>query len=273
MKYIFAAITYFIVIGLETLCAQEQNNNITANTFTVNSAILNEERTGFINLPDSYNESSEVEKTYPIIILLDGYVHFKTAASIVHFMSSDRVGNNFMPESIIVAIENVDRERDFTHTKIKTKRKNTMGGGRNFLNFIEKELIPYVDSNYRTESDRTLIGHSLGGLLTLNAYRDENSLFDAYIAIDPSISWDDTLMKTKVDAISSKSFNKKLFIATANQEERRYEKNKKRHDQFYALLEQKSNKGMQVKIESYDDENHRSVPLKAIYDGLRYLNQ
>jgi len=78
-----------------------------------------------------------------------------------------------MPETIIIAIENVDRERDFTVTKIKTKRPNTMVGGRNFLNFIEKELIPYIDKNYRTESFRTLAVHSLDGLLTLNSYRDK----------------------------------------------------------------------------------------------------
>ncbi|WP_237601610.1 alpha/beta hydrolase [Aequorivita vitellina] len=101
---------------------------------------------------------------------MDGYAHFKIAVGIVHFMSSDRNRNYLMPETIIVTIENVDRRRDFTVTKIKTKRPNTGGGGRKFLSFIEKELIPHIDKNYRTESHRTLIGHSLGGLLTLNAY-------------------------------------------------------------------------------------------------------
>src|SRR5690606_39393109 len=69
---------------------------------------------------------------------------------------------------------NVNRERDFTLTKLKTKRPNRMGGGRNFLNFIEKELIPFIDKNYRTEPNRILVGHSLGGLLTLNSYMDRS---------------------------------------------------------------------------------------------------
>lgn len=59
-------------------------------------------------------------------------------------MSSDRNRNYFMPEMIIVAVENIDRETDFTVTKIKTKRVNTMGRGKNFLKFIEKELTPFV---------------------------------------------------------------------------------------------------------------------------------
>ena len=86
--------------------------------FVIKSNILDEERTCLISLPDSYNDSSEVAKKYPIIILLDGYTHFKTASGIVHFMSSSRNRNNLMPESIIIAIENIDRERDFTVTKI-----------------------------------------------------------------------------------------------------------------------------------------------------------
>ena len=129
-----------LLFGLQTTYGQHETDIILGSEFAINSSILNEDRTCLISLPDSYNDSSEVEKKYPIIILLDGYTHFNTATGIVHFMSSNRNRNHLMPETIIIAIENVDRERDFTVTKIKTKRPNTMGGGRNFLNFIEKEL-------------------------------------------------------------------------------------------------------------------------------------
>lgn len=262
-----------LLFGLQTTFGQNENDIILGSEFAINSSILNEDRTCLISLPDSYYDSSEVEKKYPIIILLDGYTHFKTATGIVHFMSSNRSRNHFMPETIIIAIENVDRERDFTVTKIKTKRPNTMGGGRTFLNFIEKELIPYIDKSYRTEPFRTLVGHSLGGLLTLNSYMDNNSIFDAYISMDPSIWWDEEMMKNKVDSISSISLNKKLYIATANQGEANYERNKKRHDALYALLKKKSNGNLNVEIEYFEKENHRSVPLIALYDGLKYLNQ
>lgn len=268
-------ITFFTVFlfGLQTLFAQQVTDIILGSEFTINSNILNEERTCFISLPDSYNESSDVERTYPIIILLDGMTHFKTASGIVHFMSASRIRNYMMPETIIIAIENVDRERDFTVTKIKTKRVNTMGGGRNFLNFIEKELIPYVDKNYRTDPFRTLVGHSLGGLLALNSYIDENSMFDAYIAIDPSLWWDDEMRQHKVDAITPVSLNKKLYIATANQGEAKNGRNKKRHDAFYALVKEKSEGQLNVEIEYFEKEDHRSVPMIALYEGLQYLNK
>ena len=102
---------------------------------------------------------------------------------------------------------------------------------------------------------------------------DENSKFDAYISIDPSIWWSEEMMKKKIDSISSISFNKKLYIATANQGEANYERNKKRHDSFYALIRNKSDIPLNVEIEYFEKENHRSVSLIALYEGLKYLNQ
>jgi predicted alpha/beta superfamily hydrolase len=261
-----------LFFGIQTTFSQNTTEIVLGTKFSIHSDVLNEDRTCIISFPDSYIDS-EVKKKYPIMILLDGATHFKIASGVVHFMSSDRNRNRFMPETIIIAIENVDRERDFTVTKIKTKRPNTMGGGRNFLNFIEKELIPYIDKNYRTESFRTLVGHSLGGLLTLNSYMDKNSIFDAYVSIDPSIWWDEEMMKNKVDTIQPTALIKKLYIATANQGERNYERNKKRHDAFYELLKKKSGNQLHVKIEYFENENHRSVPLVALYEGLKYLHQ
>ena len=273
MKNLTFVILYILLSGVQTTFGQNETDIIVGSKFVIKSNILDEERTCLISLPDSYNNSSEVDKKYPIIIFLDGYTHFKTASGIVDFMSSNRNRNNLMPESIIIAIENVDRERDFTVTKIKTKRPNNMGGGRNFLNFIEKELVPYIDKKYKTELFRTLVGHSLGGLLTLNSYMDENSVFNAYISIDPSIWWNEEMMKNKVDSISSISLDKKLYIATANQGEANYERNKQRHDSLYTLITKKSDKPLNIEIEYFEKENHRSVPLVALYEGLKYINQ
>ena len=270
MKY--QIITYLLILflGFQTVCGQSKENISIGSAFKIYSNILNEERTCFISLPDSYKEHSEF-KDYPVLILLDGYTYFKTTVGIVHFMSSSRNRNNIIPEMIIVAIENVNRERDFTVTKLKTKRANSMGGGRNFLSFIEKELIPFVDKIYSTEANRILVGHSLGGLLAVNSYIDENSLFDDYLSIDPSIWWDDKTMLEKVNSIPQSSFNKKLYIATANQGEANQERNKKRHVALFNLIKKRHKIPRNIKLEYFKSENHRSVPLIAIYQGLRYL--
>lgn len=252
---------------------QDRNTIELGHSISIPSTILNEERSILVSLPDSYNDPSKTDQLYPIIILLDGYVHFNTTSAIVHFLGSRTNRNYLMPETIVMAIENVDRERDFTITKLQTKRANTMGGGKKFLDFIEKELIPYVDNHYRAAPHRTLIGHSLGGLLTVNAYLDPNSLFDAYLAIDPSIWWDDTIMESKMASMTRTSIDKKLYWATANQGEANYERNKKRHDQFVAMMEERWQEKLQVQHDYFEEEDHRSVPLPALYEGLKYLNE
>lgn len=268
--YKFSVLFLLLVfIGIQPITAQ----NKTDDEFNIHSTILNEERTCFIHLPETYFEEGFEEHSYPVLILLDGKAFYKSTVGTVQFMSSTRNRNYFIPETIIVAIKNVDRERDFTVTKIKTKRVNTMGGGQNFLDFISTELIPLVDKNYRTDAHRTLVGHSLGGLLTLNAFMDPNSVFDAFLAIDPSVWWDATLMQTKVDNIDAACFQKPFYIATANLEERRYERNKKKHDKLVELLLLRSQNSTGLSHETFDNEDHRSVPLPAIYNGLRFLNQ
>jgi len=273
MKHLKITLVFLFLLEIQTTFGQQVTDIVIGSRLIIHSVMLNEDRTCLISLPDSYDDTVDSEKKYPVMILLDGAVHFKTAVGVVDFMSSSMNRNNFMPETIVVAIENVDRERDFTLTKIKTKRPNTMGGGKNFLNFIEKELIPFLDENYRTAPLRTLVGHSLGGLLTLNAYMDENSLFDAYLSIDPSIWWDEETMKSKVDSISEKSLYKRLYIATSNQGVANYERNKKRHDALYASMKKKSNDSLHVRLTYFENEDHRSVPLIGLYEGLKYLNE
>ena len=272
MKHVLPSLFIFFTLTLLSSCAKQPATE-TDQRFTLHSEILNDNRVCLVSLPDAYDEASEASREYPLLVLLDGAVHFKTAIGVTDFLSASRPGNHIMPETIIVAIESPDREHDLTVTKIQTKRPNTMGGGKDFLGFIEKELIPYMDRHYRTTSERTLAGHSLGGLLTINAYMDSQSLFNSYIAMDPSLWWDETLMAEKVGAIAPDVFQKKLYIATANQGPAKNGRNKERHDLFYALLQEKSAGKANVGIRYFEEEDHRSVPLPALFHGLKYLNE
>lgn len=235
----------------------------------IHSSILGEDREYWVSLPPSYDQVSQSHKTYPILIVLDGHSLFRPVSGMLNHMSTSRNGSRRVPEMIVVGLQSSNRERDLTPDKIVTVRKNDTGGGDQFLSFIEKELFPVLQSTYRTSPYRVLVGHSLGGLLACHAYMQENSLFNAFIAIDPSFgTWDVATMDQKIETVSDVSFDRFLYIATANWGTRNL-RNRDRHVRFYESLNRKNSADQfRAQLEYYEHENHFSIPLIAFYDGI-----
>ncbi len=79
---------------------------------------------------------------------------------------------------------------------------------------MENDLIPYLDSKYPTAHSRIFSGHSLGGLAVVNTFFNHTNLFNAYIALDPSLWWDQQKWIKKYESeISKHDFkNKSLFV-------------------------------------------------------------
>lgn len=258
-----------------SLCAvaQKPDNRIVIGTFdTLNSKVLNEKRVLMIHVP----EGSKDER-FPVLYILDGESHFHSAVGIVKQMAG------LIPDMVIVGITNTVRDRDLTPTVVKDK--NPSGGGENFMAFIEKELIPYVDSKYPTAPYRVFSGHSLGGLTVVNAFFNHNNLFNAYIAIDPSLWWDSQRwIKKYEDELPNRSFdNKSLFVAIANNIPPGLDTISVMNDKsemslipravlpFVAALRITRPAGLRWTSKFYPNERHGTVELNAEYDALRYL--
>lgn len=183
-----------LAIAILSSCTPEQpSNDITIGKVeTIHSQILGEERTVWIHVPDDGRRS---RKKYPVLYLMDGDLHFKSVVGLMHQLSSVN-GNHVCPKMIVVAILNTNRYRDLTPTKYIVKDSSDTsapetGNGEAFTRFIGEELIPFVDKTYPTTTERTLVGHSLGGLMVINTLARHGELFDKYISIDPSLWWND----------------------------------------------------------------------------------
>lgn len=258
----------FFLSGIQLTKAQETKEISIGTVHQIHSDQLNEDREYWVNLPESYLQDGSSYKKYPLLILLDGNAHFRSITGMVNYMSTGYNGNRVIPEMIVVAIQNVDRRRDFTPDKIITVRENTSGGGEQFLSFLEEELIPELDANYRTDSYRILFGHSLGGLLATHAYMKEKTLFNAFIAVDPSFgTWDAETMDQKLEAVTDQTYQRYLYMATANWGKRNI-RNRDRHVRLYESLHSKSPGEFPAKLEYFEHENHGSVPPIAFYQGI-----
>jgi len=226
---------------------------------SLQSAVLGEERGYLVSLPDGYDAGT----TYPVIYLLDGDGHFHHVTGLVSFLSAQ----NRMPAPIIVGISNTDRTRDMTPTN--EARLPTSGGGDRFLEFIEKELIPAIERDYKTSAYRILIGHSFGGLITVHAMASRPGLFNAHIAASPSLQWDGQLMaKNIAPQLNAGSIKDGFLYYSLGTEGKEITEG---NQSFAKLLETSAPKTLRWKFDHMELEDHGSVVHRTVYLGLEML--
>ena len=222
----------------------------------INSQILGEERTVLVRVPANYQTGEK----FPVIYMLDA--HPPQNAMMVGLIEQ-QVWGGFMPEMIVVGIQNTNRTRDMTPTK--TERANS-GGGENFIKFIESEVIPLVEKNYRTQPFRVFAGHSLGGLTAVYAFVSRPDLFNAYIAASPVLHWDNKFVIKRAEELfkQNRDLNKTLFITVGDEPDYMDGFNS-----FQDLLKKAKPKNLEFEFRQFKDENHASIVLPAYYNGLR----
>lgn len=248
------------------------------------SPTLKERRPYLVYTPPSYGEPTRVPRTYPVLYLLDGDMHFPSVTGIIQMLATGIGGAYVIPEMIVIGIPVADRRRDLTPTRI-TKDPyggplppgwEVTGGNPSFLQFLKAELIPHVDSAYRTAPYRVFVGHSLGGLSVLNALYTIPGTFNAYVAIDPTLWMDDRLMVRKAREVFATLAPpaRTLVIAQANNITPYDSGTVLNYNNILALnsiIQDGNTSGIRYGYKYYAQDDHGSVPLIAGYDALRFI--
>jgi predicted alpha/beta superfamily hydrolase len=234
-----------------------------ANRLVISSRVLGEERIALVRTPASYSGTAQ---RFPVLYLTDGATHLHHTAATIEFLARTQ----WVPEMIVIAIANTDRTRDLTPTRGTTtdgQLQPTSGGADKFLTFIETELLPQVDKTYRTAPYRIFAGHSFGGLLAIHAFATRNDLFNAYIAVSPSLWWDNQVAIRETEAFlkGRSSLDRTLIVTLAN------EKGAMRagFDKIKELLARQQLKDFRWDSLQLEDEDHGSVALRSHYFALR----
>ncbi len=158
-----------------------------ATRLTIRSKVLRDTRELDVWVPRSYADGS---RRYPTLWVLDGNAYLLSAAGAVQAVANaDR-----MPEMIVVAVRNGERNLDFTPPLVRTSTPpdgmTAWGGAPQFLDFLRTEAVPAVERAFRTAPFRGVVGHSLGGLFVTWAMMTAPDLFRASLVLDPSLWWD-----------------------------------------------------------------------------------
>lgn len=244
------------------LTAQVQSVPLPARV-SLKSEVLGEMRTVQIRVPAGYARGAT---RYPVLYMTDGDAQMTHTVATVEFLAR----NARIPEMIVVGISNTDRTRDLTPTRASLPNLRTLptaGGADRFLSFIETELIPYVEKNYRTSPYRVFAGHSFGGLFAIHSLYARPDLFQARIAVSPTLTWDDNLPEKRFEEFARNNRDAKstLFFSVGEEGQALDEA----YERFRKLLAQRAPKNLTWDSMYLKGEDHGSVVLLTHYHGLR----
>ena len=231
------------------------------------SEIANQEYELLIKLPTGYAHS---DKIYPVIYFLDAQWDFPLMVSTIGQSYYD----GFIPDAVLVGIQwggenpnpSVLRERDFTPSHMADV--NNSGGAAKFLQFIKQELIPFINTEYRTNDNRVLMGSSYGGLFTLYALFNEPNLFNGYIPTSSASAWDNNLLFSYAKAFAAKKLTRPIRLYSAIGE---FDSLMPAFDDLSAFFEKKNFKGLSFKFERLPGLGHASLKSAANTWGLHYV--
>jgi predicted alpha/beta superfamily hydrolase len=245
-------------------------NHVANDVHVIHSRLLNQDRQIYIHVPKL--DSAERNKALPVLYLLDGENHFHIISAYIEYLRHWQ----FIPPIIVVGIVSVDRVKDLTPINSLINydgqvdyRYNASGGNEQFLNFIQRELMPYMEANYKTSPFKVFAGHSFGGLTAIYCMLMRPDMFDAYIAISPSLWFGNKyvlrLAEQKLSELSMR--NKRIFYSLGN------EGGAFRNDlsNFDKLFNHDSLKAFEHEYKYYPSEDHMTEPIPAYYDALRFV--
>jgi len=234
----------------------------------------------YVSLPRHYHESTQA---YPLLITLDADYAFALAHNVVEHL----VDRGDLPEMVIVSIaydgadENRDvyrreRTRDYTPTHTLEggygpEFQKFSGGAEKFRGFITEELIPFLEATYRLKpDDRTLVGHSYGGLFGTYVLLTQPQHFQRYILVSASLWYDNRMIfdLERANAENHKSLPARVFFGVGEQENPLMAEDMRR---MVDQLQSRGHQHLRVSSRVFPDENHNSVFPAALTRGLRVV--
>lgn len=215
-----------------------------------------------ISLPSGYETSN---KKYPVIYLMDSQWDF----SLVTAIYGQQYYDGFIPAAIIVGVtwggENPNPDRLRARDYVPT---NATGGADLFLNFMNTELFPFIETNYKADTHRTLMGCSLGGLFTLYTLFTHTDMFTGYVAASPASTNENGILKAPEKAFSEKELSKPIsvFITVGD-----VESNKSDFEAFAEKMKSRQYKNVKLQSKVLENTGHSGTKSETYTRGLQYV--
>jgi predicted alpha/beta superfamily hydrolase len=233
-------------------------------TYTLQSKVLSETRRINVYLPPGYTEAAD--QRFPVLYMPDGGLaeDFLHVAGLVQVC----VGNGTMRPFVLVGIENTERRRDLTGPTQNAEDKKIaprVGGSATFRKFLRDELMPDIKTRYRTTAATAIVGESLAGLFVIETFLLEPDLFDTYIAIDPSLWWNDgALVKAAPERLRAHpKSSQALWFASSGEQRGDW------IDRFASSVQANAPTGLAWHYQPMPEEKHSTIYHPAALQAFR----
>lgn len=273
-------ILFVMLVGVVFFFPAKAQETISIGTrHRIFSQVLNEERTYWVYMPEAL--LGEPGRNYPVLYLLDGDSFFHSVVGFTRMFSSSKV-SSLLP-CIVVAVLNTDRTRDLTPSSSAARRDGIIhvgdklegGGAELFYRFLVEELRPEIEKQLPVNGENYLVGHSYAGLFTLHVLLNHPEDFDTYMALDPSLWWDQGYFMKQAEEKNEKSdfSGKQLYVGFATQPR---PGKKLIHfplvDSFLeTIVPSMEKQHLRVISRKFPEETHGTIALPGIYNGLKSL--
>jgi uncharacterized protein len=272
--------TLFFIAAVFLACSSPAKEMVNAtgeqNEFSLYAPAVKDSFVIYTQLPDAYAKDSAAN--FPVVYMTDANFHFPMLAAALK--QYEQAG--LLPPLILVGIgyrsfELMDslRVRDYMYpAAIPSDEMNAAGGGKNFDAFITGELIPYIDSNYRTvKTSRSLIGHSFGAYFSLyallNQVENRRTDFSNFVAASPSLWYNDFYLNQlpeKMKAVN-KTDSINIFLSVGGLEDSAW--NIAPVKNFAKLANDNAFKNIHLQYNIYNNLEHMDVAQLTFIKGLQ----
>jgi len=269
-------IPIWIIISLTACSTIENKKDIPDLHFTQYSESVKDTFYIDVQLPKEYEANPN--KKYPTLIFVDGNFYFPMMSAILHQYENAGLLEPFIVVGVgykSFKIMDSLRTRDHLFPKaLPSDELNANGGGQNFYDYITKELLPKIDSDFRTnKTDRTLLGHSFGGYFVLYSllYQSTNQTndFKNFVSASPTLWYNNFYLNKLPDQLSTNRKNLGLFLSVGELEDSTWSVNPVKS--LTRELQNKQIKGLDFKSKIFNHLDHMDVPVLTFTKGLQEL--
>ena len=271
-RLLFSSFLIFLLFCIQSQYGSAQTPQVEiagSQLLKIHSSITGQDYVLHISLPQHYDDTT---KSYPVLYVVDSQWDF----SLVTAIYGDQYYDGFMPAAIIAGITwggenpNYDQRRAFDLTPTNSGLPSQYGNAEKFLSFIKSEVIPFVESKYRTKkNERTLVGHSFGGLFTLYALFTEPDVFNHYVAGSPAWSWDNASLYKFAEKFSKVKLSHPIKLYTMMGE---YE-NVPGFEKLTATIRGYKMEGLEIEAPIIRGAGHAGTKPEGYNRGLQYVCQ